>query len=223
MEMPDVGTSGETLVKDYGLYHQVRLDGDKSLKDMAETWRKAQGRLKIRVDADEAAITAVRTAAAVRDGEDAALDETVREFYGALLSKAKNDRQSPLFAIYFPEGVPAMVNAPMEAEIQKVSVLLKKLEQDEDEGLRNFAGPITETMNHLMAAIDAHKAAVDAEVQAYGLVQMEKVNWFDSYKLSHRTLGQRFYKDRKKPDTYFKPAPKRKRPPGGPPQETPKA
>ena len=56
----------------------------------------------------------------------------------------------------------------------------------------------------LNAAVDAHKAALDAELQAYGLVQQEKVNWFDSYKLNHRTLAQINYKEPKKADTYFK-------------------
>lgn len=217
MEMPKGDIGAVTLVADYGLYHQVRLDGDKTLKDMADSWRKVQERLKVRVDAEEAAIIGTRTAAAVRDGEDAALDAAVREFYGALLSKAQNNRKSPLFGIYFPEGVPAIVNAPMEAEIQKVSVMLTKLDQEDDEGLKSHIGPITEAMNNLIGAIDAHKAAIDSQMKAHGLVELEKVNWLDSYKFSHRTLVQRFYKDPAKPETYFKRIPKAKKAKGAPP------
>jgi hypothetical protein len=51
---------------------------------------------------------------------------------------------------------------------------------------------------------DGEDSAVDAELQTYGLVQQEKVNWFDSYKLNHRTLSQMFYKEAKMADTYFK-------------------
>ena len=98
----------------------------------------------------------------------------------------------------------------MEAELQKVSVLLSKLAQEQDETLKSHAGPINAAMGTLAAAVDAHQAALDAELQAYGLVQQEKVNWFDSYKLNHRTLAQMFYKDPKKADTYFKAAAKGK-------------
>lgn len=204
MQLPHSTTSGETLVKEYGLYHQTRLNADKALKEMAQSWEKSQTRLRDRVAALEAAQASTMTAMAVRDGEDSALDDAVRRFYGALLAATHNSRKSPLFGIYFPEGVAAMVNAPMEAELQKVSVLLSKLAQEQDEALKSHIGPITSAMDSLTAAVDAHRAALDAELQAYGLVQQEKVNWFDSYKLNHRTLAQINYKEPKKADTYFK-------------------
>ncbi len=202
--MPHPTTSGETLVKEYGLYHQTRLSANKELKEMAESWAKAQERLKAKVEAYEAAQAATMTAMAVRDGEDAALDDAVRRFYGALVSKSGNNRKSPLFAVYFPDGVTAVVHAPMEAELQKVSVLLGKLAEETDEELKGHAGPITAAMNALSSAVDAHRAALDAELQAYGLVELEKVNWMDSYKLNHRSLAHLFYKDPNKADTYFK-------------------
>jgi hypothetical protein len=43
-------------------------------------------------------------------------------------------------------------------------------------------------------------------------VEQEKINWFDAYKLNHRTLAQMFYKSPGKADTYFKPAAKPKAP-----------
>lgn len=205
MQLPHPTTSGETLVKEYGLYHQTRLNADKALKEMAQGWEKAQARLRDRVAAYEAAQASTMTAMAVRDGEDAALDDAVRRFYGALLTATHNNRKSPLFGVYFPEGVAAMVNAPMEAELQKVSVLLSKLNQEEDEALKSHMGPIAAAMDGLTDAVDAHKAALGAELQAYGLVEQEKVNWFDSYKYDHRTLAQMNFKDPKKADRYFKP------------------
>jgi hypothetical protein len=212
MQVPHSATSGETLVKEFGLYHQTRLNADKALKEMAQSWEKSQSRLQARVAAYEAAQASTMTAMAVRDGEDSALDDAVRRFYGALLAATHNNRKSPLFGIYFPEGVAAMVNAPMEAELQKVAVLLSKLEQEQDEALKSYMGPITAAMDNLTAAVDAHRAALDAELQAYGLVQQEKVNWFDSYKYNHRTLAQMNYKEPKKADTYFKAVSKAKKP-----------
>lgn len=204
MQVPNAATSGEALLKEFGLYHQTRLNADRALKEMAQNWEKAQARLRARVEAHEAAQAATMTAMAVRDGEDAALDETVRSFYGALLAATKNNRKSPIFAVYFPDGLTPTVSAPMEAELQKVSILLSKLEQEPDEALKAHAGPLSAAMGQLAAAVDAHKAALDTELQAYGLVQQEKINWFDTYKFNHRTLAQIYYKDPKKADTYFR-------------------
>jgi hypothetical protein len=50
-----------------------------------------------------------------------------------------------------------------------------------------YAGSIHAAMDGLATAMDEHKAALEAEMQAYGLVQAEKINWFDGYKLNHRT------------------------------------
>ena len=55
MRIPPIGTSGNTLVREYGLYHLTRLRADKSLGDMTAVWEKAQGRLGEKVAAYEAA------------------------------------------------------------------------------------------------------------------------------------------------------------------------
>jgi hypothetical protein len=60
-------------------------------------------------------------------------------------------------------------------------------------------------------AMDAHGTSLDAELQAFGLVEQDKVNWFDSYKHNHRTLVEKFYKDPKKAESFFKPASKGKK------------
>jgi len=57
----------------------------------------------------------------------------------------------------------------------------------------------------LPLAIDAHKSAMDAEAQAWGLLETEKVNWTDAYKRSYRELARLYYKDPKKANAYFKP------------------
>lgn len=211
MQMPHATTSGATLVKEFGLYHLTRLKADKGLKEMADGWEKSQARLRDRVAALEAAQASTLQAMAIRDGEDAALDDAVRRFYGALLQQSGNNRKAPIFSVYFPEGMGVLVNAPMEAEIQKVSVLITKLAEEEDEALKGHAGILTEAMNNLSAAVDAHRAALASELQAYGLVEQEKINWLDAYKLDHRTLAQKFFKEPKKADTYFKPAPRAKK------------
>lgn len=208
MKMPNSSVSGYTLVKQYGVYHYTRLSADRALEPMALDWDKVQGRLKARVAAFEAAQTEGMTALAVRDGEEAALAAAVRGFYGALVTKTNNDRKSPLFAVYFPDGVGAILSAPMEAEAQRALVLATKLAEEKDADLSAHALPLMEAVKRLLAAMADHRDAMAAQLQAYGLVEQEKVAWFDAYKLNHRTLSQMFYRNPKRAESYFKPAPR---------------
>ena len=215
MQVPHQTTSGSTLVKEFGLYHLTRLRAEKELAQMAAGWEKSQARLSDRVAAHEAAQASTMTAMAVRDGEDAALDDVVRRFGLAVLSKCGNSRKSPLYMNYFPNGMTPVVNAPLENELQKVNVIISKLGQEEDEELKAFAGPLNAAAGALAHAVDAHRAAHDAELQAYGLVEQEKINWFDAYKLNYRALYHMYYKTPKKAESFFRPVTKAKRGNGG--------
>jgi len=181
------------------------------MKDLGDAFVKAQDRLKARVDAHKATQVATMQAMAIRDGEDAALDDLVRAFALGILAKVGNSRKAPLYQKYFPDGLNAIVGAPMEAQIQRTGVILTRLNEEEDEGLKTHIGPLSAGMKALQGAMDAHRAALDAEVQSYGLLQTEKVNWLDAYKRSYRELGRLYFKEPKKADTFFKPAPKGKK------------
>jgi hypothetical protein len=215
MQLPHPTTSASTLVKEFGLYHLTRLKAEKGLDEMAAAWEKAQARLRDRVAAYEAAQASTMTAMAVRDGDDAALDDVVRRFGLLVLAKSGNSRKSPLYLTYFPDGMTPVVNAPLEAELQKVNVIISKLGQEEDEELKAFAGPLSAAANALAGAMDAHRAAHDAELQAYGLCEQEKINWFDAYKLNYRALYHMYYKTPKKAESFFRPVTKAKKANGG--------
>ena len=215
MQVPHSATSGSTLVKEFGLYHLTRLKAEKDLAQMAAGWEKSQARLRDRVAAHEAAQASTMTAMAVRDGDDAALDDVVRRFALLVLAKCGNSRKSPLYLTYFPDGMTPVVNAPLEAELQKVNVIISKLGQEEDEELKAFAGPLSAAANMLGQAVDVHRAAHDSELQAYGLCEQEKINWFDAYKLNYRALYHMYYKTPKKAESFFKPVTKAKKANGG--------
>lgn len=103
-----------------------------------------------------------------------------------------------------PLGPPGFV-------IDRSGVIITKLAEEEDGALQGHAGVLTEAMNTLSAAMDAHRAALDSEVQAYGLLQAEKVNWLDAYKRSYRDLTRLYFKEPQRAETFFKPAPKEKK------------
>ncbi len=211
MQVPHATTGASTLLKEYGLYHLTRLRAEKHLAQMAESWNKMQARLQEKVAAHEAAQASTMTAMAVRDGEDEALDDVVRRFGLAVLAKCGNSRKSPLYLTYFPDGMTPVVNAPLEAELQKVNVIISKLGEEEDAELKGFAGPLNAASGALAHAVDAHRSAHDTELQAYGLCEQEKINWFDTYKLDYRALVHLYYKNPKKAESFFRPAVKGKK------------
>lgn len=208
MRLPAMATGGETLLRVYGLYHLTRLKADKTLKEMAEAFGKSQDRLKQRIEAYRAAEASAMTAMAVRDGEDAAFDDAVGQLALDILKITGNSKKAPLYLKYFPDGMTAIVGAPLEAELQKASVILAKLGEEEETTIASHSGPIKAAMEALATAIDTHKGAMEVEMQTFGMLQAEKVNWLDQYKKDYRDLARLFYKTPKKADTYFKAAAK---------------
>jgi hypothetical protein len=157
----------------------------------------------------------VVTAGAIRDGEDQALDEAVRALASDILGMVNNNRKSPLYVKYFPQGMTPVVVAPLEDEMRKVAVILGLLAQEQEAKLAAHAGPIQAALDRLAAAISAHKAAMTAENQVNGLLKAEVLNWLDAYKLNHKAIGHVYYNDDTKVDSFFKRPPKHKKNNGG--------
>lgn len=211
MQLPSQTSSAETLIKVYGVYHLTRLQADKNVKELAAAFEKSQARLSDKNASFDAAQVAAMRAMAVRDGEDEALDDTVRLLYAAILGKTRNNRKAPLFLRYFPDGMAPVVNAPLDHEIMKVNGIITRLGEEQDEDLKGFIGPLTSAMNNLQAAMDAHDAALSAEANAFAMIQAEKIAWLDTYKFNYRKLAEIYYQNPKKADTYFKPPVKAKK------------
>ena len=208
MKLPNLTLSGDTFYRTFGIYHLTRLKADKSQKEMADAFGNSQDRLKQRIEAYRAAEASAMTAMAVRDGEDAAFDDAVGQLALDILKITGNSKKAPLYLKYFPDGMSAIVGAPLEAELQKASVILAKLAEEEETAIAAHSGPIRAALEALATAIDTHKGAMEVEMQTYGMLQTEKVNWLDQYKKDYRELGRLFYKTPKKADTYFKAAAK---------------
>lgn len=210
MRLPNLSQSANTLSKEPGLYHLARLRADPNFSDMADSWSKAQDGLASRWADYEKARGEAMVRLAARDGAAAELQAELRAFYGTLVTKTHNNRRSPLFAVYFPDNLTAVTRAPLETEVQRVSVIVGKLGQEGDKDLVAHAGPLTTARDMLLQALDAHRVAVRAESEAFGLAEQEKVAWLDAYKHDQRVLAQIFYKEPQRAESYFKPARKGK-------------
>ena len=109
---------------------------------------------------------------------------------------------------YFADGLRPLSNAPLPSEIRRVGTMLAKLADETVEGLKSHAEPISTTVKDLQSGLDSQHTALDAEAQAYGVLQAEKIAWLDAYRQDHNKLQVHFHDRPRKAEAYFRPAPR---------------
>ena len=208
MRMPIQAMSADTLLDTYGLYHMTQLQADPDLVGLVESFREAEDRLKTRNQEYRTAAAANLVALAVRNRKDAALDEAVLAFNHAVLEYVRKDRRAPLYLKYFPDGLREVTAASAVTEARKVTTILGLLAGETVEVLKSHATPLTTALQELEAAIAAQLKTIQAEEQAYALLQSEKNAWLDAYRQNHRKLELQFHDRPRRAEAYFRPAPK---------------
>jgi hypothetical protein len=204
MRVPSQTTSGETLQNTYGLYHLTRLKADPQCSDLTTAFSAAQDQLKTRLDQHAAARANAMTALAVRDARVAALDRQVRAFALAVLARVNNSRRAPLYQAYFPVGTRSVIAVPTDVELTRVGSILAKLNEESDPQLTAFFEPLQAAADSMRAAFEAHRAATDAEANAFGLLRTETIHWMDAYRRSYRDLQRKFYQDGDYAESFFR-------------------
>ncbi len=208
MKFPRVTYAARTLLRTYGDYHLARLKAEPALESLAAEFSRAQERLRERVEAHAAARTASMTAMAARQEADAALTKAVRAFSLALQAVDGNPRTSARYGTYFPGGLSAVVQAPLEKKMSRAGVILALLDEEHDASLLVHAAPLGAALAAFRQAVDARQAARSGEAGAFGAVHAEKFKWLDAYARSYRDLGVRYYRERAKAESFFRSAPR---------------
>ena len=120
-----------------------------------------------------------------------------------------------------------MTEASPSSETRRVRTLLAKLAEETSEELKSHAGPIASALQELEAAAAAQQQALDAEAQAFGILQSEKIAWLDVYRQDHNKLQLHFHERPRRAETYFRRIPQGRReeegeqPPAGAPTAEP--
>jgi len=211
MRLPHLSLGADTLLDIYGLYHLTQLQADPALAELAESFRQAQERLRTRNDEHRRAQAASLVATAVRDRKDMALDEAVLRFNHAVLEYVRKDRRAPLYLKYFSDGLRSVTGASLSNETRRVGALLAKLADETVEELKVHAAPIAAALEELETAIVAQQESLDAEAQAFGVLQSEKIAWLDIYKQDHSKLQLHFHERPRRAETYFRRPPQGRR------------
>ena len=74
--------------------------------------------------------------------------------------------------------------------------------------MKSHAEPISTALNEIQSALDSRHTALDAEAQACGVLQAEKIAWLDAYRQDHNKLEVHFHDRPRKAETYFRPVPR---------------
>lgn len=204
MRAPYQTTSGETLYSTYGLYHLSRLQADPECTDLATAFSCAQDQLKARLDQHRAARANAMTALAVREARRGVLGRRVRGLCLAVLARVNNSRGTSLYQAYFPAGLRAVISAPLEVELMRVGAVLAKLNEETDPQLTAYFEPLQAAAESMRDALEARRAAIDAQVNAFGLLRAESIHWMDDYRRSYRDLQRRFYRDGDYAESFFR-------------------
>lgn len=87
------------------------------------------------------------------------------------------------------------MGSPPLVELTRVGSMLAKPNEETDPQLTAHFEPLPAAAESMRTALEAHRAAMDAEVGTFGLLPAESVRWVDAYRRSDRDLQRKFYQD----------------------------
>jgi hypothetical protein len=191
MQLPQTNSSPTTVLDIHSTYHLGRLRGGPGCADLASLFAVAHDSLQATIDEYRAARLAAMTAMAVRDGQEAALDDAVRDFSLIVLGTVHNVRTSPVFVTYFPGGTTEITTASLEAKLTRVGSILVKLGAETDPGIRAFEVTLRAAQDGMRAAVQAHHDALDTRAHCRSVARAEVIRWLGAYRRSHKDLERR--------------------------------
>jgi hypothetical protein len=203
MRLPNCHLSAETLLDVHSTYHLARLKGDPDCEELESLFAPAHDSLQTTICEYRAARLAAMTATAFRDGQEAALDDAVRDFSLLVLGKVHNVRTSPVFVGYFPGGTTEITRASREAKLTLVGSILVKLAAETDPGIQAFEGTLRAAHEGMRAAVQAHHEALDTKAHRRSVARAEVVRWRGAYRRSHKDLDRKFYQHPPRVESYF--------------------
>ena len=204
MRLPQTTSSSQTLLDVHSTYHLARLKGDPACADLESLFGLAHDSLKATIDEYRSARLAAMTSMAARDGQEAALNDAVRDFSLVVLGTVHNVRTSPVFVTYFPGGTTEITTASLDAKLTRVGSILVKLGAETDPGIKAFEATLEAAHDGMRAAVQAHHDALDTKAHCRSVARAEVIHWLGAYRRSHKDLERKFYLDPRRVESYFK-------------------
>jgi hypothetical protein len=227
MDMPGESAGSEVLI-DLGVYSLAALGADRSAADIKTAFEGKQDALRAAKRGRDASDEAVIAAGALVIAAEVEVEGVVRKIDSRTLELVNKKRGLEPYATLLPGNL-AQALAPtgraQAAEANRIANLLApatgaRLAGITDE-IANLAPELRACIAVFVTRIEGLEAAETAAVAAYGAELTTRRVWREQYRKTHALLTALYPSDRRKVESFFKPAKKTKKaatPNGGDPR-----
>lgn len=205
MYAPHETTSSERLADFYGEYLLARLKSDPDVVTAIKGFESAQTALRQVNEAERAAYRRESAAVAVRDHADFRLDETVRGFELALLASVSKNRQAREYKACFPDGLTAVIAAPVREETQAVKRIQARLAELPSSDFKKHLASLTAARQALESADSTLEEATNGHASAMTREMTARREWIRSYRVTYAELLSLFPENKRRVEAYFRP------------------
>jgi len=220
MRVPNHKLSSETLLDVYASYLGARLKADPITGAVHSVFLKAKTALDAANTRQRQALSDLQELQSARDYADFVLDELLGEFEAAVFTAAKRDRKNPLYLRIFPKALSVQTRTSPTKQIERVKTIEKDLaEATTPSVLKTWLAKMVDLRAKLEKAIDVWSEARIAHSTAQFAEKEERTRWLRAYQVIHAELVKLFPGNRKKVDSFFRPAPKTTRREESPPAD----
>ena len=204
MFTPGEDVSSERLTDFYGGYFVARLKADPDVAGLAKTFDAVQEALRKGNEAERQLYRQEQVLVAARDHADFKLDEAVRALEIALFASVAKNRKAKEYKAMFPDGLTAVVAAPLNDEMNAVKRIESQLAERSAE-MKKFLPTLTGARQALEKGMaDMQKAANDHAVAMVKEMTARR-EWLRSYRVMYGELVAQFPENRRRVESYFRP------------------
>ncbi|MEZ4651764.1 MAG: hypothetical protein R3E97_23805 [Candidatus Eisenbacteria bacterium] len=207
MYTPSLKTAASTMFKLYSLYHLVSLRAADVARESPELLSRYEaahetlgGLLRAREDAEFRLVEA----GARRDRAHRLMERGLRDFAYAALGVVQEDRSSPRYRMFFPNGYGYVCRSRTETLIAEAARILTLLRQVPDERFADAGEALAGVLAQVSTVQSDYEAACDALEAATRAVENGKRPWRDAYRSSYHRLSILHVDDPRRADDYFR-------------------
>jgi hypothetical protein len=214
MEMPQMNSSTETHLDTFGEFHLSALKAEPEAADIATEFEGTQTTLRTTFDArKDADRVVVQVEALVYRGESD-LEAAIKQVEGRVLLFINKNRKAEPYVTAFPNGLGGALAPKGKAQSTEARRIVASL--GPATGVPADVTALLPEVLRLATALDdrcdALDAAEKAALAALALERTELRRWRDQYRKDHGLLTALWPSDKKRVETFFKSAKRKKKP-----------
>ena len=207
MRTPSLKTPAAKLLRFYSWYHLTSVRTSVIAAKVAEiiaNFSNAHDTFSVTIDTRTQAEDALVEASAVRDRSHRQMGRGVRNFAYAVLARVHEDRTSPVYRAYFPDGYGVFNKMGIRDRIEAAERMLNHLAMVPDEELAPAGAALSSVLEEVKVKEAAYQAAKEAARAATEAVEVAKRPRRDAYRASYHALSIFHSDDPREAESYFR-------------------